>query len=60
MFSAFYPILHETFCSSCGSSLWSLEEVSPQHKSCDCADQCNAKTSTVHGCTRQPDLKLSS
>ena len=44
----------------CSSSLWSIEEVSPQHKSCDCADQCNAKTSTVHGCSRQPDLKLSS
>ena len=40
------------FLYSCGSLLWSLEDVSPQHKSCDCpADQFNAKTSTVYGCS---------
>ena len=44
-------------CGSCGSTLWSLEDLSPQHKSCDCADQFNAKTSTIHGCKRQLNLK---
>ena len=40
------------FLYSCGSLLWSLEDLSPQHKSCDCpADQFNAKTSTVYGCS---------
>ena len=52
--------IRKTTCGSCGSSLCSLEDIFPQHKSCDCAEQFNAKTSTVYGCTRQPNLKLSS
>ena len=50
-------LLKEILCTrfSYGYSLWKLEDVSPQHKSCDCADQFNTKTSTVHGCTRRPN-----
>ena len=50
--------IRKTTCGSCGYSLWSLEDIFPQHKSSDCAKQFNAKTSTVYGCTRQPNLKL--
>ena len=47
--------------SPCGSSLWSLEDVSPQRKSRDCANDANAKTSTVTVCSTffQPFLHCS-
>ena len=47
-------ILKKSLCMRLlrGSFLQSLEDVSPQHKLCDCADQFNVKMSTVHSCTR--------